>query len=267
VRSDADAAPPDDPAAATPVAIATMEELLAAVRASGGAGAYEWLPVDAQEGLAQLLAATVLRAPGKVKPALAHIHKGLEAVDGALEHLGRAFSHSSGRHGGGAGGADAAASWGEQQLDHTRVWSARTLVVLRILLIESRAQLHLLQSNFAAARADAAAVIALHARFPVLLDGMRPALHMQIALYAHSIGAWAAACAHYNVAAAASNDPLSESQARSLSALARLAQGGPDAGACFFGAWGACAGGMLVFGVTSEPASQQARSYSRLLLP
>lgn len=70
--------PPDarDAASPVPIAIATMEELLAAVKASGGAGSYEWLPAAAQEGLVALLAASVLRAPGKLKPAAAHVEKG-----------------------------------------------------------------------------------------------------------------------------------------------------------------------------------------------
>jgi hypothetical protein len=67
-------------ASAPPAAIVTLEELLAAVKADGGAAAaaaaYEWLPTAAQEGLVHLLAATVLRAPGKVKPALEHVAKG-----------------------------------------------------------------------------------------------------------------------------------------------------------------------------------------------
>jgi hypothetical protein len=63
-------------ASGAPPVVATMEELLEVVRGGGGAGAYEWLPAAAQEGLVQLLAATVLRAPGKVKPALEHVAKG-----------------------------------------------------------------------------------------------------------------------------------------------------------------------------------------------
>jgi hypothetical protein len=82
VRAEGDAVAPSpasgggSAAAATPTAIATMEELLAAVQASGGAGSYEWLPVEAQEGVVRLLAAVVLRAPGRVKAALAQVDKG-----------------------------------------------------------------------------------------------------------------------------------------------------------------------------------------------
>lgn len=82
-------------APSTPAVIATMEELLSAVRSSaaeqsgaaaeqsggaagqsGAACGYEWLPLAAQEGLVRLLAAGVLRAPGKVKPAQEHVAKG-----------------------------------------------------------------------------------------------------------------------------------------------------------------------------------------------
>jgi hypothetical protein len=58
------------------VAITTLLELLGAVAASEGAAAYEWLPLEAQEGLVRLLASTILRGPGKVKPALAHVSQG-----------------------------------------------------------------------------------------------------------------------------------------------------------------------------------------------
>lgn len=107
----------------------------------------------------------------------------------------------------------------------------RVLAVLRILLLGARAQLHLLQSNFAAARADVAAAAALHRRCPTLLEAAAPELHMQAALYAHAVGAWGPAVAHYSAAAAAAPDLLMELQAKTLAALARLAQGGPDAGA------------------------------------
>lgn len=65
----------------------------------------------------------------------------------------------------------------------------------------------------------------------MLLEALRPSLHMQAALYAHAVGAWGAALRHYALAAdAGAGDPLVEPQARCLAALARLAQGGPDAG-------------------------------------
>ncbi|GBF89516.1 hypothetical protein Rsub_02088 [Raphidocelis subcapitata] len=212
-------------ASSDPAAITTMEELLSAVRASaagqsdaaaaaaaqsGAVCGYEWLPLPAQEGLVRLLAACVLRAPGKVKPALDHVAKGLAAVDGALSQLGESVAAAAGGGGGGAGGAE----WGESQLDHTQVWPARALAVLRILLLEARAQLHLLSSNFAAARADVAANAALFARFPVLLEAVAPSLHMQAALYAHAVGAFGAAVAHYTAAAGATNDGPAEAQAR-----------------------------------------------------
>jgi hypothetical protein len=152
-------------------------------------------------------------------------------VDSALNKLGAAVASGVSSGGSSGGAADAAAAtWGEKELDHNQVWPARTLAVLRILLLESRAQLHLLSSNFSAARSDLAANLALHGHFPVLLESLRPCMHMQVALYAHAVGAWAAAGAHYTAAAAAS-DPLAEGRARSLAAMARLAQGGPDAGA------------------------------------
>jgi hypothetical protein len=248
--------------AAAPVAVSTLEELLEAVRAGGGGGGgggggaeaaaragggaaaagappYEWLPVDAQEGLVRLLAAGILRAPGRVKPALAHTERGewpargrgrggegaargsraraaraalhapaapasqsrdgpgpsvkpprprgparlwrepfvaaapagLSAVDRGLRQLGISpdgggGDGGGGSEGGGGGGGPPLAAC-EQQLDHTHVCVARTLLVLRALLLESRAQLLLLQSSFAAARADVAANISLLSRFPV----------------------------------------------------------------------------------------------------
>jgi hypothetical protein len=146
-------------------------------------------------------------------------------VDAALQDIAAAVAEA-----GAPAGTRGPDGWGEQQLDHTQVWLARTLAVLRILLVECRCQLHLMQSNFAAARADVAVNIALQERFPVLLEGLRPALHMQAALYAHAVGAWGPAGAHYRAAAAAAAEPAVEAQARALAALARLAQGGPDAG-------------------------------------
>jgi hypothetical protein len=104
---------------------------------------------------------------------------GLSAVNAALQDIAAAVAQSSSAGGSGAAGAGPD-GWGEQELDHTHVWVARALAVLRILLIECRCQLHLMQSNFSAARADVAANTALQERFPVLLEGMRPALHMQV---------------------------------------------------------------------------------------
>ena len=89
---------------------------------------------------------------------------GIAAVDAALQQLGVAPD---------ASGGGTAAALGEQQIELTHVCVVRTLVVLRILLLEARMQLHLLQSNFAAARADVASNMALHGRFKVGV-GMAP---------------------------------------------------------------------------------------------
>lgn len=198
---------------------------------------YSWMPLAAQEGLVHLLAACMLRAPGRVKQALGHTERGLGAVDAGLAELGREASAAAAAAGSGATGRGAAggAPIGPDQLceghlDHRQVSRARVLVALRALLLESRLQLRLLQSDFAAARADAAAAQSLAARFGVLLGSLRASLHMQAALYAHAVGEWPAAVRQYAAAAAAAADPATEQQARGLAALARLAQGGPEAG-------------------------------------
>jgi hypothetical protein len=101
----------------------------------------------------------------------------------------------------------------------------------------------------------------------VLLEALRPSLHMQAAQYSNAVGAWGAAARHYMAAAAAAagtGDPLLEPQARCLAAMARLAQGGPDAGAAALG--GLCVrDGARRWGPRKGPACAIAKRDARRL--
>lgn len=77
----------------------------------------------------------------------------------------------------------------------------RACLALRLMLLETRQQLHLLCSNFAAARVDAAESINVQQQFPKLLAGLEPMVHLQAGLYAQAVGAAAAAAGHFMAAA------------------------------------------------------------------
>lgn len=77
----------------------------------------------------------------------------------------------------------------------------RACLALRLMLLEARQQLHLLCSNFAAARADAAESINVQQQFPKLLAGLEPMVHLQAGLYAQAVGMYAAASGHFMAAA------------------------------------------------------------------
>ncbi|KAF8071188.1 SCC4 [Scenedesmus sp. PABB004] len=171
---------------------------------------YCWLPRPCLGALVQLLAATILKPGGKVKPAQLHISRGLSLVDEQLSALGLP--------------PDA----GEAALDHVSLYDARAALVLRLHLLEARQQLHLLCSDFAAARHDAAQSAALLQRFPGLLGHLRPCVHLQAGLYAQAVGDHGAALAHFERAGASSDAHL-RAAGRCLAALAALAQDAPGA--------------------------------------
>ena len=117
----------------------------------------------------------------------------------------------------------------EAKVDHVNVYTVRSCLVLRVLLLETRQQLSLLSSNFAAAKQDAAENIQLLQRFPNLLVSLQPSMHLQAGLYAQAIGAYDAAAQHFNKAAAAQDEHM-QVCARCFSALSYLAERTPDAG-------------------------------------
>lgn len=117
----------------------------------------------------------------------------------------------------------------EASVDHVNVYTVRSCLVLRVLLLETRQQLNLLASNFAAARLDVADNIQLLQRFPTLLVSLQPSVHLQAGLYSQAVGAYDAAVSHLSKAAQTPDDHMRVC-ARCLAALSYLAQGAPDAG-------------------------------------
>lgn len=117
----------------------------------------------------------------------------------------------------------------ESTLKHINVYTVRSCLVLRVLLLEARQQLNLLASNFAAARQDVADNIQLLQRFPTLLVSLQPSVHLQAGLYSQAVGAYDAAVQHFSKAAS-SQDEHMRVCARCLAALSYLAQGAPNAG-------------------------------------
>lgn len=133
----------------------------------------------------------------------------------------------------------------QQQQLNTAQQELRTCLALRVLLLETRQQLHLLCSNFAAARADAAASAQLLNQFPALLQDLRTSVHLQAGLYAQAVGAYAAAAGHFAaVAQQAEQAGLQHLAAdgRSLAAICNVALHNDESGGslvvggccCFF---------------------------------
>ncbi len=118
----------------------------------------------------------------------------------------------------------------DTDLHHLNVWEGRICLALRLLLLECRAQLNMLQSNYAAARQDVAANVALVMRFPALLNQLRPYVHFQAGQYAHCVGAYQLALAHFSRVRDGSSEQLLVVSAQAYSALSWLALGTADAG-------------------------------------
>jgi len=68
----------------------------------------------------------------------------------------------------------------QADLNHLTTPVTRCCQVLHILLLETRQQLHLLSSDYAAARRDVHQSITLLGRFPTLLAELRAAVHLQV---------------------------------------------------------------------------------------
>uniref|UniRef100_A0A383VZC9 Cohesin loading complex subunit SCC4 homolog n=1 Tax=Tetradesmus obliquus TaxID=3088 RepID=A0A383VZC9_TETOB len=168
---------------------------------------YRWLPAAALGALVQLLAAIILKPGGKMKQALLHISRGLQLVDQQLAalHVGPTTTEAS--------------------LDHISTYEVRSCLVLRVLLLEVQQQLQLLSTSYAAACQTACESIALLQRFPGLLGGMRPSVHLAAGLYAQSMNAFNEAQAHY-AKAAASHDSHMRVCGQCMAALCILAQEG-----------------------------------------
>lgn len=109
----------------------------------------------------------------------------------------------------------------------------RACLVLRLMLLETRQQLHLLCSNLEAARADAFASIRVLSQFPKLLAGLAPLVHVQAGLYAQAVGSFAAAAQHFMAAASETEQQGSlvvVADARHLAAMCYVAQDTGDSG-------------------------------------
>lgn len=109
----------------------------------------------------------------------------------------------------------------------------RACLALRIMLLETRQQLYLLCSNFAAARADAFDSIRVLSQFPKMLAGLGPVVHLQAGLYAQAVGSFVAAGQHFMAAAKegeAHGAPLLAADARHLAAMCYVAENTGDSG-------------------------------------
>lgn len=106
-------------------------------------------------------------------------------------------------------------------------------LALRLMLLETRQQLHLLCSNFAAARADAFDSMRVLNQFPRLLSGLRPVVHIQAGLYAQAVGCFDSAAQHFMAAANeahAQGSALLAADARHLAAMCYVSQNTAESG-------------------------------------
>jgi hypothetical protein len=123
--------------------------------------------------------------------------------------------------------ADASAQSRKQQ-------ELRACLALRLMLLETRQQLNLLCSNFAAARVDAAESISVQQQFPKLLAGFEPTVHVQAGLYAQAVGMYAAASGHFMAVARQAQEqgaPHMAADARHLAVMTYVAENTRESGA------------------------------------
>jgi hypothetical protein len=118
----------------------------------------------------------------------------------------------------------------EEQLDHISIYSCRMALLLKVLLLDCRFQMHLLSCQLAAARADVVANIQLLQRFPTLLDPLQATLHLESGMYAQVLGYHDHAVAHFGASRGQSSSKLHQVCCDALKALALLARGEEGAG-------------------------------------
>ena len=118
----------------------------------------------------------------------------------------------------------------EEQLDHINIHSCRMALLLKVMLLDCRFQMHLLSCQLAAARTDVAANVQLLQRFPHLLVGMVPTLHLESGMYAQVMGYHDHAVLHFAASKLQSTNKLHQACCDALKAMALLARGGEGAG-------------------------------------
>ncbi|GLC37225.1 hypothetical protein PLESTM_000556300 [Pleodorina starrii] len=181
---------PDGPDVPPPPVLHRLETTLAQIRAAeqqGGAAAAARLPyalpgLPSLEPLVCLVCATALRISGRPRLVDRYLQRGLACLAALLA----------------AAGVDAGAEEGE--LPRQSLEGARAALQLQLLLLESRAQVALAKAELRAAREDVLACQQLQERFPGLLQGLLPGVHLLTGQYCVATGETAAAVAHFQVA-------------------------------------------------------------------
>lgn len=178
---------------------------------------YEWIGADTAAAAVQLLAASILKAQGKVKRGLLAVSRGERSVEASLAALGLDATAA----GGGA--------LSEGQLEAAHIWVVRGPLVLRVLLADTRAQLLLLAARYAEAQEALLAAMQMLVRFPKLLGELRAVLHITAATYARATRCDTHAVAHCRRARAlAVSDTYMANMAACCGVLALLAAAGQD---------------------------------------
>ncbi|KAG1679676.1 hypothetical protein FOA52_006195 [Chlamydomonas sp. UWO 241] len=124
---------------------------------------------------------------------------------------------------------------GDDTLDHVELWEARPLAVLALAVGGQRAQLALLQGQYAVARGHVLGCMAQLLVSPTLRP-LAPHVHTLAGLYCHGVGQYTAAEGHFGAAqalhegvgSATGRDVSAAAAAAALRACALLAQDAPD---------------------------------------
>lgn len=99
--------------------------------------------------------------------------------------------------------------------------------MLHTMLMEQRAQMALLQNNYAEAQQCILEMMQLQERFPLLLKQLRPSVHLAAGLYAHALDHPEDAMRHFYCAHEASADKAIQVMAAAAGAVAALNSGAP----------------------------------------
>ncbi|KAI7844936.1 hypothetical protein COHA_001583 [Chlorella ohadii] len=168
--------------------LVSLQQLLGEV--AGQPWGYTWLPPPAIAALGNLLHASLLRSLGKGPLAATHLLAAQETVEQQLAALKINLEAT------------------EAELGMQAIWQGRIYCHLRVLAAEQQVLQALGASRFAQAAEQLAALTALLDRFPQMLHDCVPATQMLLGHYAHSLGQFSAACAHFKAVLASDATPL-----------------------------------------------------------
>ncbi|KAL6754116.1 hypothetical protein V8C86DRAFT_2711254 [Haematococcus lacustris] len=172
---------------------------------------YHWLPLSSARALICLISAVLYAFTGKTQQAVDEITKGEAAVSEHLAELGVRHEEIS-----------------EAALDPLTLWSSRPPLVLSLQLAVARAHLHLATSNLQGAQEAVLAVLSQVMRFPHQLRSLLLTAHMVAGHYAHAVGSYGAATAHFQ--AVKQNTAVAQQATLASALLALSLVSSPDSG-------------------------------------